>query len=68
MPQAEFFQPMTLEAFQTFTNYKFAQAQAQDQSQTQVGQGQFPTLPMTPFVLPLAQLVVKLFKLVKEAR
>ena len=57
---------MTLEAFQAFTNYWYAEAQAQ--THAQVGQGQFPVPPTITFVPPLAQPVVKIFKLVNEAR
>ena len=59
---------MTLEAFQAFTNYQYAQAQAQAQAQTQASQGQFPMPPTTPFVPLPTQHVVKLSKLVKEAK
>ena len=41
IPQARFFPPMTLEAFQAFTTYWYAQAH-----------GQFFVPPMAPFVPP----------------
>ena len=64
MPQAGFFPLMTHEAFQAYTNYWYAQAQAQ----AQANQGQFLVPRMTTFVQPPTQPVVKLSKLVKEAR
>ena len=48
---------MTLEAFQAFTTYWYAQAH-----------GQFFVPPMAPFVPPLAQPTIKLSKLVKKVR
>ena len=64
IPQPGFFPPMTSEAFQTYTNFWYAQAQ----TQAQVGQGQYPMPPMATFPQSQAQLVVKLSKLVKKAR
>ena len=42
MPQSGFFPPMTLEAFQAYTNFWYAQAQVQAQAE----QGQYPMPPM----------------------
>ena len=64
IPQAGLFPPMTLEAFQAFTTYWYAQAQAQ----TQTRKGQFLVPPMAPFFPPPVQLVVKFSKLANEAR
>ena len=52
MPQVEFFPPMTLETFQAFTTYWYAQAQAQ--AQTRAKKGQFLMPLMAPIVLPPA--------------
>ena len=59
---------MSLEAFQDFTNYWYAQVQAQAQAQTQADQSQFFVPPTTPFVLPPTHPIIKLSKLVKKAR
>ena len=64
MSQPGFFPLMTSEAFQAFTNYWYAQVQAQ----AQAGQGQYPVPPTATFAQPPAQSIVKLVKLVKEAR
>ena len=64
MQQPGFFPPMTSEAFQAYTNFWYAQAQAQ----AKAGQSRYSMPPTTTFAQPSAQLVVKLSKLVKEAR
>ena len=61
MPQPGFFPPMIFEAFQAY-NFWYAQAQAQ------VSQAQYPMPPMATLAQPPAQPIVKLSKLVKEAR
>ena len=45
MPQLRFFPPMTLEAYQAYMNFWYAQTQAQ----TQARQMPYPTLPSTTF-------------------
>ena len=60
MPQLGFFPPMTSKVFQAYTNFWYTQAQA--------GQGQYPMPPTVTFVQPPAQPIVKLSKLVKEAK
>ena len=62
MPQLIYFQPMTLEAFQAYMNFWYAQTQAQS------GQGQYLVPPMATVAQPQKQYVVKLSKLIKKAR
>ena len=64
MPQPDLFPLMTLEAFQAYANFWFAQAQAQ----TEVGKRQYPVPPTTTYAQPLTHTWVKLSKLVKKAR
>ena len=45
VPQPEFFSPMTLEAYQTYINFWYAQTQ----TQTQMGQAQYLVPPTTTF-------------------
>ena len=53
---------MTTEAFQAYSNFWYVQAQAQ------ADQGQYLVPPTTTFTQPPTQPIVKLSKLVKEAR
>ena len=64
MPQPGFFPPMTLEAYQAYMNFWYAQSQAQ----AQAGQVLYLAPPPTIFAQSLTQSGVKLSKLVKEAR
>ena len=57
IPQLGFFSPMTLEAFQAYMNFWYAETQAQ----AQIGQGQYPMAPST-------QPGVKLSKLMNKAK
>ena len=53
---------MTLEAYQAYMNFWYAQAQAQ----TKTGQVQYSLSPTAAFAQPTVQQGVKLSKLVKE--
>ena len=64
MPQPGFFPPITPQVFQAYTKLWQAQVQAQSQAK----QGQYLVPPTTTFAQLLAQPMVKLSKLVKEAR
>ena len=64
MPQPGFFPPMTLEVYQAYMNFWYAQTQAQ----TQDGQMSNPALSPIIFAQSSAQQGVKLSKLVKNAR
>ena len=65
LPHAGFFPFMSLEAFQAFTAYWYAQAQTQAQAQAQARQCQFLMPPMSTLVTPPTQPTLKLSKLVK---
>ena len=64
MPQPGFFSPMTLEAYQAYMNFWYAQTQAQ----AQASQVPYTASPPTTFSQPSTQLDVKLSKLIKEAK
>ena len=64
MSQAGLFPLMTLESFQVFTNYWYAQAQIE----AQAGQDQYHMPHMTTFVQPPIQHVGKLSQLVNKAK
>ena len=64
MLQPDLFPIMTLKAFQTYTNFWYAQAQVQ----TPAGHGQFPMPPIASSGPPLAQPAIKFSKLVKGTR